>query len=179
MRYVCFLRGINVGGHKVILMENLKKMFESFGLKNVKTFIQSGNVLFDSPQNDRKKLAKKISYGLFKNTGYDIEVFVRDINTVKNILRDTPFPGIVPDKIIKIYITFLNEIPSEEKKNAIESMSYDAEKFIIRGEEVYMLINKERLGPKPLYSTNFVEKKLGLKGTSRDWGTLTKLINIE
>ena len=179
IKYVCFLRGINVGGSKVIKMEDLRKIFESLNLKDVQTFIQSGNILFGSPQKDIKKLISKIGTRLYEALGYEVEVTVREMDALKAIIRGNPFPGIIPDKSNKIYVTFLNETPSAGKSEVLQSFSYDAETVIVRGSEVYLSVDKKKTGNKPVFTNNFIEKKLGLKGTTRDLNTLIKIGNLQ
>ena len=84
MRYVAFLRGINVGGKKLIKMPDLRRVLESLGLNNVRTFIASGNVLFETSQTNRDTLARKIEKKLLTAFGHDIPVVLQTIDELKN-----------------------------------------------------------------------------------------------
>jgi len=177
-KYICFLRGINVGGNKLIKMEKLKQIFESLKLKNVSTFIQSGNVLFDSPEKDEVSLSKKIQDRLYKDTGFEVEVFIRTVDELSELQDKNPYRKINTDKIIKVYFTFLASIPPEEKRKSLEALSYDAEQFKVIDREIYTLVHKDLIKGKAVFTNNLFEKKLGQPGTTRDLNTVIKLLNI-
>src|SRR5215211_8211797 len=90
MKYVAFLRAINVGGNAIIKMADLKQMFESVGLENVQTYIQSGNVIFAS-EEDSDVLEKQLESRLEKAAPYAIKLFVRTMQDVQSIARNVPF----------------------------------------------------------------------------------------
>src|SRR5258708_35538765 len=94
IRHIAFLRGINVGGKKVIKMEDLRRVFESLRFKNVRTFIASGNVIFDSPELDRKALSKKIERALFKAFSHRVPAVLLTAREVQEIVRRNPFKSI-------------------------------------------------------------------------------------
>src|SRR5947207_8113142 len=96
IKYAAFLRGINVGGKKLIKMEDLRRVVESIGLKNVRTFIASGNVLFETSRNNRVALTRKIEKELLQAFGHDVPVVLHTIDELKDILRDGPFRKIKP-----------------------------------------------------------------------------------
>lgn len=178
VKYICFLRGVNVGGSKVIKMELLKKIFESFKFKNVFTFIQSGNIIFETPGKDIKKITSVIEAGLMKALSFPVEAFLRGKDELISIIKENPFKSVTTDKFVKIYISFLNEIPAEDKIKSLESLSYDAEIFKVKKKEVYVLVYKQKITGNAVYSNNFMERKLAVKGTSRDWNTINKIINL-
>ena len=105
MKYVAFLRGINVSGQKIIKMENLREMFSSFGFKNVTTYIQSGNVLFETAKTNAQTLTKKIESGLQKALGYDVTVLVRTVDEMVEIVKRNPFKNIKADEEKLLYVT--------------------------------------------------------------------------
>ena len=96
IKYVAFLRGINVGGKRLIKMEDLRRVVESIGLKNVRTFIASGNVLFETSQNNRDALARKIEKKLLTAFGHDVPVVLQSIDELKDLLRTGPLMKIKP-----------------------------------------------------------------------------------
>jgi uncharacterized protein (DUF1697 family) len=177
-KYISFLRGINVGGHKIIKMENLKNFFEAYGLKDVKTYIQSGNVIFQSPEKDIDKLNSGIEKHLFQTLGFAVEVFTRSEEQLKKVHSANPFVDITPDKTTKIYVSFLRSVPPAEKMNDFESLSYDAEKFVVLGTEAYILLYKDRIKTKAVFANNILEKKLGVAATTRDWNTINKILEL-
>src|SRR5436190_19969773 len=90
-KYVALLRGINLAGYKQIKMAELKGIFESLGLKNVKTIILSGNVLFETTETDPQKVIKKIEKGLLKALGYEVAVILRTIAELQALAESDPF----------------------------------------------------------------------------------------
>ena len=103
MKAIALLRGINVGGHKIIPMAKLKAIFESAGFKNVVTFIQSGNVLFDATATDVEALRTKVEKMLVDALGYDVPAIIRSANEMKKIVAKNPFADEHVEKKTKYY----------------------------------------------------------------------------
>ena len=95
-RHIAFLRGINVGGHRLIKMDELARIFTAAGLKNVRTYIQSGNVIFDTASVNAAALQKKIEKTLRNVLGYEVPVMIRRLADIKEIVRRNPFKKIAP-----------------------------------------------------------------------------------
>ncbi len=169
MKYVAFLRAINVGGNAIIKMADLKKMFEAAGLENVQTYIQSGNVIFESEEG-ADSLAKQIERLLEKTARYKIEVFVRTIREVQSIAEKSPF-GVKDGEMV--YVTFLNTKPGKQSQQALLNHKSDADDFAFKGREVYSL---RRDREKSVFSNNFLEKILKMPATSRNLTTITKIV---
>jgi uncharacterized protein (DUF1697 family) len=174
--YVAFLRAINVSGQKLIKMEDLRRMMEMPGISNVRTFIQSGNVLFDAKEKDAAKLTAKIEKQLFKELGYEVEVFLRTRSELQEILSNNPFKKANLSKSLALYITFLNDAPTADLKKALEGLSNDVDTFKISGRDVYALVVKD--GAKSLFSNMFIERKLKQKATGRNQTTLHKILDL-
>jgi uncharacterized protein (DUF1697 family) len=176
MKYVAFLRGINVSGQKLIKMTDLARMFEDMGFANVSTYIQSGNVLFDSKaQSD--SLEKKIEKGLAKELGYEVPVVVRSITELRQIVKKTPFKDVQePDKTVSIYVAFLKEEP--EGRNIEELMKFcnKLETFVDRGKDMYILNHRDK--GKLMFTNTWLEKKLKVAATTRNWNTVKKLAGL-
>src|SRR5512140_2579751 len=105
MKYIAFLRAINVGGNALIKMTDLKRMFESAGLENVQTYIQSGNVIFASKEEDAEALEKRIESQLEGAAGYKIICFVRTMRELQAIVSKNPFKATASETA---YVAFLN-----------------------------------------------------------------------
>ena len=176
-KYIAFLRGINVGGSKVIKMNYLADMFTSFGFKNVKTFIQSGNVIFESSMINNDEVKSKIEKGLYKFLGYQVEVFLRTPEDIFNIIKVNPFKKEIAEPNIKLYVTLLSKAPENKIKKAAAAYDNEFESFKIKNSEVYILIRKNDI-QKTVFSTNFLEKKLGLVGTTRNWNSINKILQL-
>src|SRR5713226_331081 len=104
MRYVALLRGINVGGKKLIKMDDLRRVVESLGLRNVSTFIQSGNVLFEASAANRSALTTKIEKKLLKTFGHEVTVVLQTIDELKDILKRSPFKKIKPGADVMMFV---------------------------------------------------------------------------
>ena len=169
MKYVTFLRAINVGGHAIIKMTDLKKMFESTGLENVQTYIQSGNVIFDSDE-DEELLRAKIERQLEKAAEYKIHVFVRTMREVQAIAEKSPF---TPKGDEIAYVTFLEKKPDKKSQQTLLSFRSEADDFAFKGRELY---NLRRDREKSIFSGSFVEKILKMPATNRNLTTISKII---
>lgn len=108
MKYVALLRGINVGGNNLIKMLALKEAFEMIGLKSVITYIQSGNVIFESDEKDSEKLTKKLETMLTKTFAYNARIVVKSHDQVKKIIADVPHEWNTSNDL-RCYIAFILE----------------------------------------------------------------------
>lgn len=169
MKYVGFLRAINVGGNAIIRMADLKKMFESAGLANVQTYIQSGNVIFESDQ-DADSLEKQIEGVLEHAAAYKIHAFVRTMGEVQAIAQGSPFQA---QEGQMAYVTLLKQKPDRKSQQALLSFNSEADEFAFRGRELY---NLRRDREKSVFSGNFVEKLLKMPATTRNLTTIAKIV---
>ena len=109
IKYIAFLRAINVGGKNLIKMDELKKRFTTLGFKNVRTYIQSGNVIFQSFTSDQNVLAKKIENLLQKNLSSVVLVFLRTVEELNAIVKFDPYQKQKFKLETKLYITFIKD----------------------------------------------------------------------
>ncbi len=168
-KYVAFLRAINVGGYAVIKMTDLQRMFESAGLDNVQTYIQSGNVIFESEEGEAGSLEERIERQLEKAAGSRIRLFVRTMRELQSIVSKSPFTAADGETV---HVAFLGRKPDQKSRQALLSLKSEADDFAVRGREVYNLRHDRE---KSIFSNNFVEKILGLPATTRNLTTLTKI----
>jgi len=173
--YVAFLRGINVGGNALIKMADLAKVFSSLKFKKVRTFIASGNVLFES-ELDSKTLESKIEKALLKSFGQKISVLVRPVSDLEQIISQDPFGKKTSDDKWKLYVVFLKEEPVAALRKVLVALSGDLETYRIQGRDVYVTLHKEH--PKPTFSGNFIEKHLKMPATARNWNTVCKVVKV-
>jgi uncharacterized protein (DUF1697 family) len=176
MTYIAFLRGVNVSGQKLIKMAELKALFEKWGYKNVRTYIQSGNVVFELPKTKNETLAKKIESQLEKALGYEVTVVVRTADEVKAIIAAYPFSKIKNHDTYRLNVAFLSAEPEKANIKELESLSSADEMFKVAGNNVY-LIYKVNF-PDTLTGKNILEKKLKVRATIRNWNTVNKILNI-
>ncbi len=173
--YIAFLRGINVGGHKKIKMADLRLLLEGLGYKEVLTYIQSGNVIFNSLEEERDKLENQISE--VKNQyGFEVPVLVKTRTEINKILDINPYND--PDDLAsnKIYFVLLKKVPENEDIEATSAIIFENEKFIITPECVF--IRYDLGAGKAKCGINFFESKLKVAATSRNYRTMTKLLEL-
>ncbi len=171
--FISMLRGINVSGQKKIKMEELKKLYESIGFKNIQTYIQSGNVVFDSSDSDTLELSSIISQKIKDHFGFDVTVIIRTKEEINKVIDNTPF---VNKDINKLGVVFLSGTPTLSPTEEINKHKDDSEEFFISGKEIYLYL-PNGFGRTKL-SNNFFERKLKLSATSRNWRTVIKLVEI-
>ena len=172
--YLALLRGINVGGHRPLKMEELRTMFSDMGFDRVRTYIQSGNVIFDSTGEDDVTLANQIAAQIKNTFGYELPVIVKNISSVQKIRSGFPLEQ---KEGWKCYISFLANRPMPEQAEELESLSGKVEEFRVRDEVVYSAVDKNS-DQKPLFSNAFVERKLGMPATTRNLRTVDKIIDM-
>lgn len=173
-KYVAFLRAVNVG-KRTVKMEGLRQLLDTAGFKNVTTYIQSGNVMFASGSGNAASLSDKIEKLLLKNYGFEVPTIIRSVAALEAVVKQTPFTGIVPDKSIQVYISFLSGPVGPHAPQVIASLQSAAETLHMTDTEVYTLIKKD-LVPKGLDTIAQLEKKLGIPCTTRNWATVNKVI---
>jgi uncharacterized protein (DUF1697 family) len=172
-KLIAFLRAINVGGHNV-KMDDLRKLFEELGLSNVETFIASGNVIFDAPEEDVQALERRIEGHLRAALGYDVATFVRSAAELADIATYEPFPAAeLAAEGTSLYIAFLQEPPSAEAKAKLMAFRTDVDDFHFHGRELYWLA-RIRLS-ESRFSGALLEKTLKMPATMRNSTTVKKL----
>lgn len=168
-KYVAFLRAINVGGNTIIKMADLKQIFESLGLENVQTYIQSGNVIFESAEEDTAFLETLIESQVEKATGFKTRLFVRTIREVQSIANKSPFTAKADETV---HVAFLKEKPGKKHQAVLLTFKSDADDFAVKGREVHNL-RYDR--DKSIFSNNFIEKILKIPSTTRNMTVIKKI----
>ncbi len=176
IKYFSFLRAVNVGGNNIIKMEDLKKIFESLGFQNVKTYIQSGNVIFETPEKSKEKIIKRTEKELHKYLGEDVLVFLRTFPEIEAITKSNPFKKIKTASSTKLYLSFLSTELKDKPKLPYLSAKKDVELIAIKNCDLFSITPEinGRFG----FPNNFVEKEFGISSTTRNWNTITKIISL-
>lgn len=174
--FIALLRGINVSGHKIIKMEMLRKMMENMGFKNVKTYIQSGNVVFQSNENDISKLEELIRKEIEKEFGFDVYVKIVTPEELKWVLDENPFLKDGSLDIKQHYFAFLDQNPSEENRENLKNLELKGELTEL-GNKVVFIHYRNGAGKSKL-SNNLIENKLKVKSTMRNLNTTKKLLEM-
>jgi uncharacterized protein (DUF1697 family) len=172
--YIAILRGINVSGKNKILMQDLKALFESLNFKNVKTYIQSGNVVFDSKSS--KNLVALIQQKIKEQFGFDVPVIVRTVDEISSILNLNPYLNQKNIEMDKLHITFLSEQPTKENQTKINTYNFAPDMFEIIGNEVYLHCPNGYGNTK--LSNTFFENKLKVTATTRNWKTVNEIAKL-
>lgn len=174
MKYIAFLRAINVGGHNKIKMDDLRKLFVSLGYRNVKTVIQSGNVIFETPERNVKAITAKTGKKLSGFMKKDIKVIVRTHSELSKIVKRNPFDKIEADDGIKMYVFFLYQEPKEKVKIPLMSPTGEVNVFKKTGLQLFMLVKK--VPGKASSPNDFIEKSFGVSATARNWNVVCNIV---
>jgi uncharacterized protein (DUF1697 family) len=175
MRYIALLRGINVGGNTMIKMSELSEMFESLGFKNVKTYINSGNIAFDAAKASDKKLVAKIEKAIEEKFGKKVPVMLRERKYIDGVLASNPFDGEF-ESHKEMHVLFLSEEMPKDKLQQLLDAAPDGERYAVIGRELYCHLPKGVIDS--LLGKSFLEKKLKLAVTGRNWRTVQKLAEL-
>lgn len=175
MRYVALLRGINVGGNTMIKMEELRNTFEALGFKNVVSYINSGNLAFDTRTASDTALAAKIEKAVEKQAGKPVKVMVRPQSDIEKILGNNPYHGEYASHK-EMHVLFLNADLPKDKVEQLRAAAPEAERFTVSGREIYchlpMGVADSFMG------RGLFEKKLKVDVTARNWRTVEKLATL-
>lgn len=176
--YLALFRGINVSGHNMIKMEALKKLMEGEGYTNVETYIQSGNVVFESPDNNRERLGKALETLMYKEYGYDVVIFMLDEADIRKAVINNPYTGKEPEGqgIKKHFVTFLSGIPGSDGIDKMNKYNRGDDVFKAIGNVMYLKLAQSAADSK--LTNVFIENKLNLKATTRNWNTTLKMLEM-
>ena len=169
--HISLLRGINVSGQKKVKMEELKKLYESLGFKDVQAYIQSGNVVFRSSEAG-SILAGRIEKKVREYFRFEVFVLIRTKDDLQKLIKKNPFSK---KDIDKLYVTFLSGYPAMPPLEELNKAKA-AEEFFISGREIYLFC-PDGYGKTKL-SNNFFERKLKLHATTRNWKIVNKLLEL-
>ena len=172
--FLSILRGINVSGQKQIKMADLKKLYEEMGFKNVRTFIQSGNVVFES--KSPAKLSQKIEQKIKEHYSFDVPVIIRTKDELQHTVKSNPFLKQKNIELDKLHVTFLAEQPAKENITKTKEYNYKPDEFHIAEKEVYVHCPNGYGNTK--INNTFFEKKLKVGATTRNWKTTNALLEM-
>ena len=170
--YIALLRGINVGGSNILPMKNLRALLEELGGHSVKTYIQSGNVVFQHEAEDSSELSSKISAAIKKNHGFEPQVLLLDLVKMEQAIASNPFPQAESEpKTLHLY--FLASIPQNPDLEMLDSLKKDNEQFKLI-DRVFYLHAPDGIGRSKLAER--AERALGVAATARNWRTVSKIM---
>jgi uncharacterized protein (DUF1697 family) len=172
-KFAAFIRGINVGGI-TLKMEDIKGIFVGLGFNNVITYIQSGNIVFDSSETDKALLEERIRESIATKSNLDVAVFVKTKEQIQSLVSNNPFGKTMDEK--RSYVTMLDSVPAGGKLDAIKAINSAKEKFILKKDVVYSYYGNGY--GKSKYTNNYFEKVFGVSATTRNWTTINKILDI-
>lgn len=175
MRYIALLRGINVTGTNMIKMDALRQAFETPGFKKVVSYINSGNLAFNTPKSAEIKLVSKIENAIADEFGLRVSVMIREQSSISDVLANNPFAGQY-ESHKQMNVLFLREPIPIEKQDEILALQTDLERIAIRGREIYLLL---LCGfPESVLGRGLIERRLKIPITVRNWRTVEQLAKM-
>ena len=173
---VAMLRGVNIVGKRQVKMETLRALCASLKCSDAVTHLQSGNVVFRTRAKNLEALRIQMQEQMADSFGFDVPTVFRTVEDLRKVVATNPFPERVEAEASKMLVTFLYDDPGLERRKALRSMTFEPEEVKVEGRELYVYyptgqgLSKLRFSP--------IEKALGTSGTSRNWNTVLKLLEI-
>jgi uncharacterized protein (DUF1697 family) len=176
LTYVALLRGINLGGHKIVKMDRLRKTFGQLGFEDVKTYIQSGNVVFKAPAQAPERLAKRIEEKVLWQFGFPVPVVVKTADEIDEVIRNNPLVKEKGIDLSKLHVTFLWCAPEKTALKTLDALAAAPDQFRCSGQAIYLHCpngyHETKLG------NNVLEKMLKVGTTTRNWKTVNQLYQM-
>ena len=169
--YVGLLRGVNVGGATKLPMADLRRIAEGCGFEDVRTYVQSGNVVFSHRAKAHDKLEADLERRIKAMAGFDVAVFVRSVSEWTKVVRNNPYPGTEPTKLV---VSFLKQPPPRAAWQKIDADAFLPEAFTVKGREVYLYLPNGQGRAKLPQALN----RIPGTATTRNWQTVCKLLDL-
>lgn len=170
--YIGLLRGINVGGHKKIKMAELKQHLANDGLVDVTTYIQSGNLIFQSRKKEAA-LEKLIANCILTHFKFSVPVLVRSLTFVESLYENNPFADC---DLKTVAVTVLSRAPDKQSLEAIQDVDFSPDRLKILTDVAYL--HCPNGSKKSKLTIALMEKCLGVQATNRNWNTITQLVEL-
>jgi len=172
--YIALLRGINVGGNNKLPMKELRVVLETLGLQSVKTYIQSGNVIFQSKRNDRALLAQEIGAAIGQSHGFTPAILLLTVAEFQAAMQANPFPE-AENEPKSLHLFFMDPAPQDSDVSALAALQAESERFVLT-EKVFYLHAPEGIGRSKLAER--FGRGWQVTITARNWRTVTKLMEL-
>jgi len=173
-RQIALLRGINVGAHNRLPMAQLRELAESLGYEDVRTHLQSGNLLFTSDVTPARA-AEDIQRGIAGRLGMDVRVVVRTVVELRAVVDANPLAAVASDPA-RLIVLFLSAAPDPERLRGIDPLGYEPERFHAAGREIHLWCAHGVYGSQ--LTKVLTEKRLGVTVTARNWSTVTRVLSL-
>lgn len=175
-RHIAFIRAINVAGHAVVTMDRVRRAFVAAGCRNVRSYIQSGNVLFDTP-GASAPLFEKIRSGVGRLTGEKPIIMFRTLGLLARLVKHSPFGALPGNRAVKLYVVFLASRPRAKPALPVRLPKEALELIAIGTREAYAVSRRKKNGFYG-FPNKFVEDELGVPATSRNWSTINRIVSL-
>lgn len=172
--YIALLRGINVSGHKLIKMADLRESLHKRGFEGVQTYIQSGNIVFKNKGGELFELEEAIKKAILDDFGFDVPVLVRTAKDLESILKNNPFAK--EENTKQLFFVLLKQPPTKALVEEFDELKFEGEDFHITDACVYL--NCKIGFAKAKLNNNFIERKLKVEATARNLRTMQKLVEM-
>ena len=174
--HLALLRGINVSGHNMIKMDVLKSTLENMGFQNVQTYIQSGNVFLDSDEESPAKIAFVIKQEIYRVFGYDVPIIVISKADLQACFANCNFLKEKDVDTKKLYVAFVSKELKADSINDLKMSQFKPDEVQIDNTRIFI---KYHIGAgKTRLDQKYIEKKLNLTATIRNWNTVSQLLKI-
>jgi uncharacterized protein (DUF1697 family) len=174
--YIAMLRGINVSGKNKIKMDDLRALMRGLGYGRVSTYIQSGNLVFEAPKGKARSHEGQIERAIADQYGYRVACLIRTATEMTEIASANPFRQEIGHDPAKFHVTFLAGLPKPDLAQELAEVASGKDKIRVRSGEVYLYCPNGY--GKTRYSNTFIERKLGLSATTRNWRTVRQLLEM-
>lgn len=176
-RYTAFMRAVNVAGHATVRMSDVRDAFAAAGCRNASTYIQSGNVVFESPSRDAEAILQGIRGTLRHLLDEEPVVLLRTVSEIEDLVRQAPFKALEGDPSVKRYVVFLSRRPRRAPRFPLVSSQEALEAIAMNDREVFVVSRRKKNGFFG-FPNRFIETELGIPATSRNWSTVTRIVEF-
>ncbi len=174
--YVALLRGINVGGRGKVAMADLRALCDDLGHGDVRTYVQSGNVVFTSERDDPDTLGAELSERVASDLGVEATVVVRTADELAEVAGANPFPSEAADDPTRVHVAFLSDAPSDPDVFAVDAERYAPEQ-VVAGDRVLYLHLPDGIGRSKL-AADLARRRTDVAMTVRNWRTVDRLLDL-
>lgn len=174
--HLVLLRGINVSGQKLIKMEELRNHLTDNGFQNVQTYIQSGNVFVTTAEADPNVVEQQVAALLLDKYGFQVTVVAISEAGLKKVFMNNPFLADAAIGLKQLYVAFLSEVPQQENVGKLDASFVHPDTFTMGDRALYLCYHNNAGNSK--MTNNWIENRLKVTATSRNWNTVTKLVAL-
>lgn len=171
------MRAINVAGHASVRMSDVRDAFAAAGCRNVRTYIQSGNVIFESPARDAAATLRKVRGRLRNLLDDEPHIVLRTVREIEDLVKRAPFKDVQAEPGIKLYVAFLSQKPRIKPRFPLVSSKEALEAVAMSDREVFVVSRRKKNGFFG-FPNNFIEHELEVSASTRNWSTVTKIVEF-